>query len=61
MVVLMFLSLRTTRQTSEFPSKFTTTMTEHKEITALLTMLTTIDAQRLMRKESFPVGERQNY
>lgn len=45
MVVLMFLSLRTTRQTSEFPSKFTTTMTEHREITALLTMLTTIDEQ----------------
>jgi len=44
-VVLMFLSLRTTRQTSEFPSKFTTTMTEHREITALLTMLTTIDEQ----------------
>jgi len=61
MVVLMFLSLRTTRQTSEFPSKFTTTMTEHKEITALLNILTTIDARRLMRKESFPVGERQNY
>ena len=61
MVVLMFLSLRTTRQTSEFPSKFTTTMTEHKEITALLNMMTTIDAQWLMRKESFPVKERQNY
>lgn len=45
MVVLMFLSLRTTRQTSEFPSKFTTTMTEHMEITTLLTMLTTMDAQ----------------
>ena len=47
MVVLMFLSLRTTRQTSEFPSKFTTTMTEHRETTALLTMLTTTtDANR---------------
>lgn len=45
MAVLMFLSLRTTRQTSEFPSKFTTTMTEHMEITTLLTMLTTMDAQ----------------
>ena len=60
MVVLMFLSLRTTRQTSEFPSKFTTTMTEHREITALLSMLAAIDAQRLMLKESFPVGERQS-
>ena len=44
MVVLMFLSLRPTRQTSEFPSKFTTTMTEHRETTALLNILATIDA-----------------
>jgi len=45
MVVLMFLSLRTTRQTSELPTKFATTMTEHREITALLNMLTTVNAQ----------------
>ena len=52
MVVLMFLSLRTTRQTSEFPSKFTATMTEHSEITALLTMLTACTVTDAKRKLS---------
>ena len=43
MVVLMVLSLRTTRQTSELPSKLTATMTEQRDMTALENMLTTME------------------